>query len=244
MHRLNRLALSTAAAVVLGLSSFAFADGVTFTTRTAKSGNWSDAATWENGKAPKVGDIVQVRTGHKVIYDVNSDVALRMVHVAGTLSFSREKSTRLDVGLLKVQAGEVCGEDGFVSGMAMLSARHGVGAHGLVQLRAMLGPDALNGPRGYPLHLAAGESADGVTLLVDRQHPHDFFMELSASYSHDLGGVEADDPENPQGHRYYFAPTQSVEVLPVPAGPIVRPLARGAVLPWATVRSSSSGHSR
>src|SRR5882724_9013754 len=113
MHRLNRLSLS-AMALVLGLSSFAFADGVTFTTRTAKSGNWSDAATWENGKAPKAGDIVQVRTGHTVIYDVSSDVALRMVHVAGTLSFSREKTTRLDVGLLKVQAGEVCGEDGFV----------------------------------------------------------------------------------------------------------------------------------
>ncbi len=26
--------------------------------------------------------------------------------------------------------------------------------------------------------------ADGVTNLVDRQHPHDLFMELSASYSH------------------------------------------------------------
>ena len=37
------------------------------------------------------------------------------------------------------------------------------------------------GKRGYPLLLAAGETADGVTPLVDRQHPHDFFMELSAS---------------------------------------------------------------
>ena len=31
--------------------------------------------------------------------------------------------------------------------------------------------------------LASGETADGVEHLVDRQHPHDFFMELSASYS-------------------------------------------------------------
>lgn len=38
-------------------------------------------------------------------------------------------------------------------------------------------------------------------------------------YVHDLGGVKAHDPENPQGVRYYFAPTQFVEVLPLPAGP-------------------------
>jgi hypothetical protein len=38
------------------------------------------------------------------------------------------------------------------------------------------------GKRGYPLLLQTGETADGRTPLVDRQHPHDFFMELSASY--------------------------------------------------------------
>ena len=38
-------------------------------------------------------------------------------------------------------------------------------------------------------------------------------------YAHDLGGVKGDDPENSQGRRYYFAPTQFVEVLPIPAGP-------------------------
>ena len=37
-----------------------------------------------------------------------------MVHVAGTLTFSRDKSTRLDVGLLKIQPGEEASEDGFV----------------------------------------------------------------------------------------------------------------------------------
>ena len=37
-------------------------------------------------------------------------------------------------------------------------------------------------------------------------------------YVHDLGGVTGSDPENPQGTRYYFAPTQFVEVLPLPAG--------------------------
>jgi hypothetical protein len=73
-------------------------------------------------------------------------------------------------------------EMGFVSGMVMGMARRDLGG-GTLQFRAMLSPDPFMGRRGYPLHLAAGESADGVTPLVDRQHPHDLFMELSASWS-------------------------------------------------------------
>ena len=78
-------------------------------------------------------------------------------------------------------------ETGFVSGMVMGSARRGLGRGGMLQLRAMLSPDPLMGARGYPLHLAAGETADGATTLVDRQHPHDLFVELSASASKRVG---------------------------------------------------------
>ena len=39
-----------------------------------------------------------------------------------------------------------------------------------------------------------------------------------AFYAHDLGAVRMPDPENPAGVRYYFSPTQFVEVLPLPAG--------------------------
>lgn len=80
------------------------------------------------------------------------------------------------------QEGPRGGDKGFVSGMAMGSARLAVGP-GTLQFRAMLSPDPLMGARGYPLLLASGETANGVVPLVDRQHPHDFFMELSASYS-------------------------------------------------------------
>jgi dipeptidyl aminopeptidase/acylaminoacyl peptidase len=38
-------------------------------------------------------------------------------------------------------------------------------------------------------------------------------------YAHDLGAIKGKDPENARGTRYYFAPTQFVEVLPLPAGP-------------------------
>ena len=86
---------------------------VVFQARTARSGDWSDADTWVQGRIPQSGDRVQVRAGHSVVYDVQSDAALRFVHVAGTLSFSREKSTLLDVGLLKVEPGETTTESGF-----------------------------------------------------------------------------------------------------------------------------------
>jgi catechol 2,3-dioxygenase-like lactoylglutathione lyase family enzyme len=36
-------------------------------------------------------------------------------------------------------------------------------------------------------------------------------------YLHDLGAIKGSDPENARGTRYYFAPTQFVEVLSLPA---------------------------
>src|SRR3954470_3075897 len=85
------------------------------------------------------------------------------------------------------QSGSRGGEQGFVSGMVMAMARRDLG-RGTLQLRAMLSPEPLIGARGYPLLLASGETADGLAPLVDRQHPHDLFMELSASYSLRLSG--------------------------------------------------------
>ncbi|SFS12545.1 hypothetical protein [Sphingomonas jatrophae] len=116
----------------------------------------------------------------------------------------------------------------FVPSMAMVMGSRAVGEHGRLGLRAMLSLDPLMGRRGYPNLFATGETADGVTKLVDRQHPHDFVMELAASYSHDLGGGRAaylyaglpgepalgppafmhrisglDNPEAPIGHHWF-----------------------------------------
>ena len=84
------------------------------------------------------------------------------------------------------QSGPRGDDDAFVSGMLMGMARRPLGG-GTLQLKAMVSPDPLMGARGYPLLLATGETADGIEHLVDRQHPHDFFMELAASVSQDLG---------------------------------------------------------
>jgi len=79
----------------------------------------------------------------------------------------------------------------FVSGMIMGSARRDFADGSTLNLRAMLSPEPFMGEEGFPLLLAAGETADGATPLVDRQHPHDLFMELSASYARRLSDSDS-----------------------------------------------------
>jgi len=75
-------------------------------------------------------------------------------------------------------------EKAFVSGMVMGMARRSFENGDALQFRAMISPDPFMGKPGLPMLLATGETADGVTPLIDRQHPHELIMELSGSYSH------------------------------------------------------------
>ncbi|HET6943157.1 MAG TPA: hypothetical protein VFH89_13435, partial [Sphingomicrobium sp.] len=84
------------------------------------------------------------------------------------------------------QSGRRGDDKAFASGMLMGMARRPIG-DGTLQFRAALSPDPLMGKKGYPLLLASGETANGVDRLIDRQHPHDLFMELSASVSQTIG---------------------------------------------------------
>ncbi len=75
----------------------------------------------------------------------------------------------------------------FSESMLMGMAVRPIGA-GRLGLRAMISAEPWTiGDEGYPLLLQTGETADGRTPIVDRQHPHDLFMELAGTYSHDLG---------------------------------------------------------
>jgi hypothetical protein len=74
----------------------------------------------------------------------------------------------------------------FSNSMLMLMARREL-VGGAFGLRLMLSGDPLMGKEGYPLLFQTGETANGVTPLIDRQHPHDLLMEAAATYSHDLG---------------------------------------------------------
>jgi len=74
----------------------------------------------------------------------------------------------------------------FVQSMAMLMANRPLGDDAYLQTRAMLSLEPAMGRRGYPNLFATGETAFGQPL-IDRQHPHDLFMELSARIDHRLG---------------------------------------------------------
>lgn len=60
-------------------------------------------------------------------------------------------------------------------------------SNGTLQLRAMFSAEPFTfPPGGSPLLFQTGETYKGQPL-IDRQHPHDLFMELSAQYTHPLG---------------------------------------------------------
>jgi hypothetical protein len=74
----------------------------------------------------------------------------------------------------------------FSESMLMLMAERPLGS-GTLAVHTMFSLDPLMGPQGYPLLFASGETANGSTPLIDRQHPHDLFMELAGSYSVPFG---------------------------------------------------------
>jgi hypothetical protein len=89
------------------------------------------------------------------------------------------------------QGGSRGGSKAFAAGMIMGMAQHPLGDSGTLGFRAMLSPDPFMGPNGYALLFATGETANGRTPLIDRQHPHDLFMELSGSYSYRLSDTNS-----------------------------------------------------
>ncbi|CAN5154171.1 hypothetical protein BH10PSE1_BH10PSE1_02460 [soil metagenome] len=110
---------------------------------------------------------------HAGIHATRGDWSI-MTHALLNLTYDRQSGPRGD-------------DKTFVSGMFMTSARRDFADGGILNLRGMLSPDPFMGKDGYPLLLAAGETPDGVNPLVERQHPHELVMELSASYARPIG---------------------------------------------------------
>lgn len=68
----------------------------------------------------------------------------------------------------------------------MFMGQRQVGKNGLFHFSTMFSLDApIGGGAGYPLLFQSGEAYQGKSI-VDRQHPHDLFSELSVSYSQAL----------------------------------------------------------
>ncbi len=75
------------------------------------------------------------------------------------------------------------GAPNWIMGMA----QRPVSSSSQLAVRAMLSLDPLTvGGAGYPLLFQTGETWQGEPL-IDRQHPHDFFSELSVTYGQQLG---------------------------------------------------------
>ncbi|MBO9516733.1 MAG: hypothetical protein J7493_01555 [Porphyrobacter sp.] len=72
----------------------------------------------------------------------------------------------------------------YVQSMAMLMAEKQFDGARL-QFRSMMSAEPLMSNRGYPNLFATGETANGEPL-VDRQHPHDLFMELAVRADVDI----------------------------------------------------------
>ncbi len=94
-------------------------------------------------------------------------------------------------GVYDDQGGPRGGSKSFAAGMVMGMAQRPLGEAGTLGFRAMLSPEPFMGANGYPLLFATGETANGRTALIDRQHPHDLFMELSGSYSYRLSNTDS-----------------------------------------------------
>jgi hypothetical protein len=87
-------------------------------------------------------------------------------------------------GIYTDQGGPRGGDKLYVQSMAMLMAEKDFGGARLA-LKAMMSAEPAMEARGYPNLLATGETANGAPL-VDRQHPHDLFMELAARVDVDV----------------------------------------------------------
>jgi hypothetical protein len=83
------------------------------------------------------------------------------------------------------QGGPRGNDQSFTTGMLMFIARRDL-TDGALGLRLMISGDPPMGKSGYPLLFQTGETANGRTPLIDRQHPHDLLMEAAATYSRSL----------------------------------------------------------
>ena len=124
----------------------------------ASTSQESSGTAWQPASTPM----------HGVHWDCND--WMLMAHGQATLDFTQASGGRGDDKI-------------FSTNMFMLMAQRPLGS-GTLGLRSMFSLDpATVGKKGYPELFQTGETADGRTPLIDRQHPHDLFMELAATYS-------------------------------------------------------------
>lgn len=117
-----------------------------------------------------------------------------MLHWNAFLDYDNQGGSRGDEGI-------------FSQNWIMAGAARPVGEKGVFQSRLMMSLDPLTvTPHGYPVLFQTGETYHGQPL-IDRQHPHDLFMEISTQYYHRL--------QNNTWLRLYAAPVGEPALGPV-----------------------------
>lgn len=82
------------------------------------------------------------------------------------------------------QAGPLGGKKVFDENMFMFMGHKKLDDN-ILGFRTMFSLEPLTiGKCGYPLLFQTGETCNGITPLINRQHPHDLFMELALTYTH------------------------------------------------------------
>lgn len=110
-------------------------------------------------------------------YMLHSKKWMYMIHGNIFLSYNKQ-----DIG----DKGTRGNEKVYAPNWFMAMGQTKVGKRGLFRLSTMLSLDPLTiGGSGYPLLFQSGETWKGAPL-VDHQHPHDLFSELSVAYTHML----------------------------------------------------------
>jgi hypothetical protein len=113
-------------------------------------------------RQPGAGSLISV---HKPGSDCNPHGWSTMIHGYAWGVYTNQSAPRGD-------------DKAYVQSMAMFSAQR-TSEWGRFQFKSMFSLEPLMKNRGYPNLFATGETAGG-EALVDRQHPHDLFMELAA----------------------------------------------------------------
>ena len=153
------------------------------TSMDASMPNMPGMAHHHHGQSASFIDVVQAHTVSGTDVEPASTPSQMLMHTKGQWQFMLHGEAFLN----ELQQTGVRGGDKFFStnwGMGM--AQHKAG-EGTLTLRAMLSLEpATITHRRYPILFQQGETAFGHPI-VDGQHPHDFFMELSAAYDRRIG---------------------------------------------------------
>jgi hypothetical protein len=107
------------------------------------------------------------------VYDIQSDATVRAICVSGTLSFATDKDTRLNIGVLKVEATDRPTEEGFDCDAHVAEPREGA-AQPALEVGTPDSPIAANRTAVIRLVAVAGQDPQSCPAIVNCAGRMDF----------------------------------------------------------------------